>query len=66
MRYSAAEAALAAFAEATGIPVAETSAGKGVMAAGPLALGGIGVNGTARGEPARRAGRRSCSASAPG
>ncbi|WP_064750375.1 thiamine pyrophosphate-dependent enzyme [Solirubrobacter soli] len=47
VRYSAAEAALAAFAEAAGIPVAETSAGKGVMARGPLNLGGIGVNGTA-------------------
>jgi 3D-(3,5/4)-trihydroxycyclohexane-1,2-dione acylhydrolase (decyclizing) len=46
VRYSEAEAALAEFAEATGIPVTETSAGKGVMAAGPLNLGGIGVNGT--------------------
>ena len=46
IRYSEAEQALAEFAEATGIPVAETSAGKGVMAAGPLNLGGIGVNGT--------------------
>ena len=46
VRYSGAEQALAAFAEATGIPVAETSAGKGVMTAGPLSLGGIGVNGT--------------------
>jgi 3D-(3,5/4)-trihydroxycyclohexane-1,2-dione acylhydrolase (decyclizing) len=46
VRYSAAERALAAFAEATGIPVAETSAGKGVMTSGPLCLGGIGVNGT--------------------
>ena len=46
IRYSEAEPALAEFAEATGIPVAETSAGKGVMAAGPLNLGGIGVNGT--------------------
>jgi 3D-(3,5/4)-trihydroxycyclohexane-1,2-dione acylhydrolase (decyclizing) len=46
VRYSAAEAALAAFARETGIPVAETSAGKGVMEAGPLQLGGIGVNGT--------------------
>lgn len=44
VRYSAAEAALAAFAEATGIPVAETSAGKGV--ARGLCVGGIGVNGT--------------------
>ncbi len=48
IRYSEAEAALAEFADATGIPVAETSAGKGVMAAGPLNLGGIGVNGTRR------------------
>ena len=47
VRHSAAEAALAAFAEATGVPVAETSAGKGVMAPGPLCLGGIGVNGSA-------------------
>ncbi len=47
VRYSAAEAALAELAEATGIPVAETSAGKGTMAPGPLNLGGIGVNGTA-------------------
>ncbi|MDA0184046.1 thiamine pyrophosphate-binding protein [Solirubrobacter phytolaccae] len=47
VRYSGAEAALAAFAAATGIPVAETSAGKGVMAPGPLHLGGLGVNGTA-------------------
>jgi 3D-(3,5/4)-trihydroxycyclohexane-1,2-dione acylhydrolase (decyclizing) len=46
VRYSAAERALAEFAEATGIPVAETSAGKGVMPAGPLCVGGIGVNGT--------------------
>jgi 3D-(3,5/4)-trihydroxycyclohexane-1,2-dione acylhydrolase (decyclizing) len=44
VRYSAAEEALARFAEATGIPVAETSAGKGV--AGELSLGGVGVNGT--------------------
>lgn len=47
VRYSGAEEALAAFSAATGIPVAETSAGKGVMPAGPLNLGGIGVNGTA-------------------
>jgi 3D-(3,5/4)-trihydroxycyclohexane-1,2-dione acylhydrolase (decyclizing) len=46
IRYSAAEQALRAFAEATGIPIAETSAGKGV--AGELSLGGIGVNGTPR------------------
>ncbi|HEY6892248.1 MAG TPA: thiamine pyrophosphate-dependent enzyme [Solirubrobacter sp.] len=46
VRYSEAEAALAAFSRAWGVPVAETSAGKGVMAAGPLNLGGLGVNGT--------------------
>jgi 3D-(3,5/4)-trihydroxycyclohexane-1,2-dione acylhydrolase (decyclizing) len=37
---------LAEFAAATGIPVAETSAGKGVMEPGPLSLGGLGVNGS--------------------
>lgn len=47
VRYSGAEAALAAFAQAAGVPVAETSAGKGVMAPGPLNVGGLGVNGTA-------------------
>jgi 3D-(3,5/4)-trihydroxycyclohexane-1,2-dione acylhydrolase (decyclizing) len=47
VRYSEAEAALATFARATGIPVAETSAGKGSFAPGPGYLGGIGVNGTA-------------------
>jgi 3D-(3,5/4)-trihydroxycyclohexane-1,2-dione acylhydrolase (decyclizing) len=47
VRHSGAEAALAEFALSAGIPVAETSAGKGVMAPGPLHLGGIGVNGTA-------------------
>src|SRR5262249_42638425 len=46
IRYSAAEQALAEFAHATGIPVAETSAGKGVGGAG--CLGGVGVNGTQR------------------
>jgi 3D-(3,5/4)-trihydroxycyclohexane-1,2-dione acylhydrolase (decyclizing) len=45
--YSEAEAALHAFARRTGVPVAETSAGKGTMPPGPLALGGLGVNGTA-------------------
>jgi 3D-(3,5/4)-trihydroxycyclohexane-1,2-dione acylhydrolase (decyclizing) len=47
VRYSEAEAALADVARSAGIPVVETSAGKGVMAPGPLNLGGIGVNGTA-------------------
>jgi len=46
VRYSEAEEALAAFATALGIPVAETSAGKGTMTDGELLLGGIGVNGT--------------------
>jgi 3D-(3,5/4)-trihydroxycyclohexane-1,2-dione acylhydrolase (decyclizing) len=45
--YSGAEAALAALAEATGTPVAETQGGKGALAFDhPLNLGGIGVNGT--------------------
>ena len=48
VRYSLAEAALAAFAEATGIPVAETQAGKGVLSwQHPRALGSIGVTGSA-------------------
>jgi len=46
VRHSEAEAALEALAQATGIPVAETSAGKGAMRPGPLLLGGIGVNGS--------------------
>jgi 3D-(3,5/4)-trihydroxycyclohexane-1,2-dione acylhydrolase (decyclizing) len=45
--YSEAEEALLAFARSADVPVAETSAGKGAMAPGPGALGGIGVNGTA-------------------
>jgi 3D-(3,5/4)-trihydroxycyclohexane-1,2-dione acylhydrolase (decyclizing) len=45
--YSGAEAALASFAEAAGIPVGETQAGKGALAWDhPLALGAIGVTGT--------------------
>lgn len=45
--YSGAEAALARFAEATGIPVAETQAGKGALAWDhPAALGSIGVTGS--------------------
>jgi 3D-(3,5/4)-trihydroxycyclohexane-1,2-dione acylhydrolase (decyclizing) len=47
VRYSEAEDALVAFAEALELPVAETSAGKGSMPAGhELNLGGLGVNGT--------------------
>jgi 3D-(3,5/4)-trihydroxycyclohexane-1,2-dione acylhydrolase (decyclizing) len=45
VRHSEAEAALASLADAHGVPVAETSAGKGAAAA-ELAVGGIGVNGT--------------------
>ncbi len=45
--YSEATAELAAFAAATGIPVAETQAGKGALRYDhPLALGAIGVTGT--------------------
>jgi 3D-(3,5/4)-trihydroxycyclohexane-1,2-dione acylhydrolase (decyclizing) len=45
--YSGAEAALAAFAERAGIPVAETQTGRGALAWDhPLALGGVGVTGT--------------------
>ena len=46
VRYSAAEDALARFAEAVGAPVAETSAGKGSLAGSRWGAGGIGVNGT--------------------
>jgi 3D-(3,5/4)-trihydroxycyclohexane-1,2-dione acylhydrolase (decyclizing) len=47
VRYSEASDALRAFAEQTGIPVAETHAGKGSMPYDhPLSLGGAGVSGT--------------------
>ena len=47
MLYSDATEALRAFAEATGIAVAETQAGKSAMPWDhPLALGAIGVTGT--------------------
>jgi 3D-(3,5/4)-trihydroxycyclohexane-1,2-dione acylhydrolase (decyclizing) len=47
VRYSEASDALRSFAEQTGIPVAETHAGKGSMPYDhPLALGGAGVSGT--------------------
>ncbi len=46
--YARAETTLAALAAATGIPVAETQAGKGALVWDhPQALGGIGVTGTA-------------------
>src|SRR6184192_160676 len=45
--YSEATAALRAFADATGIPVAETQAGKGALPEPhPLAVGGVGATGT--------------------
>jgi 3D-(3,5/4)-trihydroxycyclohexane-1,2-dione acylhydrolase (decyclizing) len=46
VHYSEAGGALAELAETFGIPVAETSAGKGALAAGELSLGGLGVTGT--------------------
>lgn len=47
VHYSGAEAALAAFAEATGIPVAETQAGKGALPHGhPQLVGAVGSTGT--------------------
>ncbi|MFJ9041150.1 3D-(3,5/4)-trihydroxycyclohexane-1,2-dione acylhydrolase (decyclizing) [Streptomyces sp. NPDC102406] len=47
VHYSGAEAALTAFADATGIPVGETQAGKGSLPHGhPQAMGGIGSTGT--------------------
>ncbi|WP_448663773.1 3D-(3,5/4)-trihydroxycyclohexane-1,2-dione acylhydrolase (decyclizing) [Sphingomonas sp. CJ20] len=53
--YARAEEALAALAQATGIPVAETQAGKSALAWDhPQALGGIGVTGT---DPANAAAR---------
>ncbi|MFF3858401.1 3D-(3,5/4)-trihydroxycyclohexane-1,2-dione acylhydrolase (decyclizing) [Streptomyces sp. NPDC002209] len=48
IRHSAAQAALAEFAEATGIPVASTQAGKGALPYDhPADVGGIGHTGTA-------------------
>ena len=47
VRYSEASAALRALAEATGIPVADTQAGKGALAWDhPCAVGGVGSTGT--------------------
>jgi 3D-(3,5/4)-trihydroxycyclohexane-1,2-dione acylhydrolase (decyclizing) len=48
VKYAGAEGALAAFAEAHGLPVAETQAGKGSLAWDhPCNVGGIGVTGAA-------------------
>ena len=46
VRYSEAEAELRAFAEELGIPVAETSAGKGSFTGSERLAGGLGVNGS--------------------
>jgi 3D-(3,5/4)-trihydroxycyclohexane-1,2-dione acylhydrolase (decyclizing) len=46
VRYSEAEDSLRRFAGDLGIPVAETSAGKGSLVASDWLVGGIGVNGT--------------------
>jgi 3D-(3,5/4)-trihydroxycyclohexane-1,2-dione acylhydrolase (decyclizing) len=46
VRYSEALQELAELSARAGLPVAETSAGKGALPDGPLALGGIGVTGT--------------------
>jgi 3D-(3,5/4)-trihydroxycyclohexane-1,2-dione acylhydrolase (decyclizing) len=55
-RYSAAEDALRELAEQHGVPVAETSAGKGSLTDSPWLAGGLGVNGTrAANELAREA-----------
>jgi 3D-(3,5/4)-trihydroxycyclohexane-1,2-dione acylhydrolase (decyclizing) len=46
VHYSGALAKLAELSDRLGVPVTETSAGKGALPDGPLALGGIGVTGT--------------------
>jgi 3D-(3,5/4)-trihydroxycyclohexane-1,2-dione acylhydrolase (decyclizing) len=46
VHYSEASAELAELSERLGVPVAETSAGKGALPAGELSLGGVGVTGT--------------------
>jgi 3D-(3,5/4)-trihydroxycyclohexane-1,2-dione acylhydrolase (decyclizing) len=55
VRYSQASSALAGFAATTGIPVAETQAGKGALRWDhPQSLGGIGHTGTAPADAAAR------------
>jgi 3D-(3,5/4)-trihydroxycyclohexane-1,2-dione acylhydrolase (decyclizing) len=46
VRYAGAQAELGELADRLGVPVCETSAGKGVTPGGDLLLGGVGVNGT--------------------
>jgi 3D-(3,5/4)-trihydroxycyclohexane-1,2-dione acylhydrolase (decyclizing) len=54
--YAQAEAALAEFAARTGVPVAETQAGKGALAVDdPMALGAVGVTGTSAANAAAEA-----------
>ncbi|HEX3917020.1 MAG TPA: 3D-(3,5/4)-trihydroxycyclohexane-1,2-dione acylhydrolase (decyclizing) [Caulobacteraceae bacterium] len=54
--YAQAEAALAEFAARTGVPVAETQAGKGALAYDhPMALGAVGVTGTSAANAAAEA-----------
>jgi len=54
--YSGAEAALADFARATGVPVAETQGGKGALPwDDPTALGAVGVTGTSAANAAAEA-----------
>ncbi|MEU8678587.1 3D-(3,5/4)-trihydroxycyclohexane-1,2-dione acylhydrolase (decyclizing) [Streptomyces sp. NPDC048560] len=56
VRHSGAQAALSAYAEATGIPVASTQAGKGSLPHGhPGDVGGIGHTGTATADELARA-----------
>ena len=56
VHYAAALPELAELSERLGVPVAETSAGKGALPGGSLAMGGIGVTGTrAANELAREA-----------
>ncbi|MFE9250075.1 3D-(3,5/4)-trihydroxycyclohexane-1,2-dione acylhydrolase (decyclizing) [Streptomyces sp. NPDC007088] len=56
VRYSQAEEALRAFAEATGVPVASTQAGKGALRHDhPADVGGIGHTGTATADELARA-----------
>jgi len=56
VRYSQAEAALARFAEATGVPVVETQGGKGSLSWDhPANLGAVGVTGTSAANAAAEA-----------
>jgi 3D-(3,5/4)-trihydroxycyclohexane-1,2-dione acylhydrolase (decyclizing) len=54
VHYSEAQAELAELSDSCAVPVAETSAGKGALAGGELALSGIGVTGTRAGNALAR------------